>query len=116
MTQRRAIAWQHPFAALLDAVRPGGGEEVIYRFTAWGLLWLLLRRSLPQVASVAGLLTLLIHTYTYFDAFLAEAPLVALSLSTALTAAVGVVIWLVAGALLWIGVRTFHRSEIIARY
>jgi hypothetical protein len=28
----------------------------------------------------------------------------------------GVVIWLVAGALLWVGVRTFRRSEIIARH
>lgn len=37
-------------------------------------------------------------------------------LSTALTAALGVVVWLAAGALLWIGVRTFRRSEIIARY
>lgn len=37
-------------------------------------------------------------------------------LSLGLTAALGAVIWLIAGALLWVGVRTFRRSEIIARY
>ena len=37
-------------------------------------------------------------------------------LSIGLTAVLGVVVWLVAIALLWVGVRTFRRSEIIARY
>jgi ABC-2 type transport system permease protein len=37
-------------------------------------------------------------------------------LSIGLTAALGVVIWLIAGGLLWVGIRTFRRSEIIARY
>jgi ABC-2 type transport system permease protein len=36
-------------------------------------------------------------------------------LSIGLTVALGVVIWLIAAALLWLGVRTFRRSEIIAR-
>jgi ABC-2 type transport system permease protein len=40
----------------------------------------------------------------------------AMYLSATLTAVLGVVIWLVAGALLWVGVRTFRRSEIIARH
>jgi len=81
LTQGRAIAWQNPLAALLDAVQPGVVEEVIYRFAAWGLLWLMLRRSLPQqAASVAGLLALLIHNYAHFDALLAEAPLVAVGM------------------------------------
>lgn len=81
MTQGRAIVWQNPVAALLDALQPAVVEEVVYRFAAWGLLWLLLRRSLPrQAASVAGLLALLIHNYAHFDALLAEAPLVALGM------------------------------------
>jgi ABC-2 type transport system permease protein len=37
-------------------------------------------------------------------------------LSVGLTAVLGVVVWLIAGVLLWAGVRTFRRSEIIARY
>jgi hypothetical protein len=37
-------------------------------------------------------------------------------LSVALTVALGVVIWIAAVALLWWGVRTFRRSEIIARW
>ncbi len=37
-------------------------------------------------------------------------------LSLALTVVLGIVIWLIAIALLWVGVRTFRRSEIIARH
>jgi ABC-type Na+ efflux pump permease subunit len=37
-------------------------------------------------------------------------------LSVALTVVLGVVIWIAAAALLWWGVRTFRRSEIIARW
>ncbi|HOU15065.1 MAG TPA: hypothetical protein PKZ84_18300 [Anaerolineae bacterium] len=81
MTAGHGILWQNPFAALLDALQPGVVEEVIYRFGAWGLLWLMLRRSLPQqAASVAGLLALLVHNYAHLDALLAEAPLVALGM------------------------------------
>jgi ABC-2 type transport system permease protein len=39
----------------------------------------------------------------------------AMYLSVWLTALLGLVFWLIAGVLLWIGVRTFKRSEIIAR-
>ncbi len=81
ITQGQVIAWQNPFAALLDAVQPGVVEEVVYRFALWGLLWLMLRRSLPkQAVAVAGVLVLLTHTYAHFDALLAEAPLVALGM------------------------------------
>jgi ABC-2 type transport system permease protein len=37
-------------------------------------------------------------------------------LSIGLTAVLGVIVWLVAIALLWMGVRTFRRSEIMARH
>jgi ABC-2 type transport system permease protein len=40
----------------------------------------------------------------------------AMYLSLGLTVALGVVVWLIGGVLLWIGVRTFRRSEIIARF
>jgi ABC-2 type transport system permease protein len=36
--------------------------------------------------------------------------------SLALTVVLGVVVWLIALALLWVGIRTFRRSEIIARH
>jgi len=37
-------------------------------------------------------------------------------LSAALTAMLGLFLWMVAAALLWWGVRIFRRSEIIARW
>lgn len=81
VTAGHGIVWQNPLAALVDALQPGVVEEVVYRFGTWGLLWLMLRRSLPQqAASVAGLLALLIHNYAHFDALLAEAPLAALGM------------------------------------
>lgn len=45
LTQGQSFDWQHPLAALLDALQPAVVEEVIHRFALWGLLWLLLRRS-----------------------------------------------------------------------
>lgn len=81
MTAGHGIVWQNPFVALLDALQPGVVEEVVYRFGAWSLLWLMLRRSLSQQAApVAGLLALLIHNYAHLDALLAESPLVALGM------------------------------------
>lgn len=76
-----AIDWQSPWAAAVDALQPGIAEEVIYRFAAWGLLWLALRRSLGERAPFyAGLLALLVHNYGHFDALFIEAPLVALAM------------------------------------
>ena len=81
LTEGHGVVWQNPLAALLDALQPGVVEEVVYRFALWGLLWLALRASLPrQAASVAGVLALLIHNYTHFNALFAQAPFVALGM------------------------------------
>lgn len=81
----KAVSWQNPFAALLDALQPGIVEEVIYRFALWGLLWLILRRSLPARAVwLAGLLALLVHNYAHFDDLFIQAPLVALGMGLVL--------------------------------
>ncbi len=68
LTQGHPIDWQSPLAALLDALQPGVVEEVIYRFTLWGLLWLMLKNSMPdQAVWLAGLLSMLVHNYSHFD-------------------------------------------------
>lgn len=85
LTQGRPINWQSPFAALLDALQPGIVEEVIYRFALWGLLWLVLRNSLPtQAAWLAGLVATLVHSYAHFDDLFILSPLVALGMGAML--------------------------------
>lgn len=84
-TQGQPIQWQSPLAALLDALQPGIVEEVIYRFALWGLLWLILRNSLPEKAVwLSGLLAMLAHTYSHFDDLFLQAPLTALGMGAAL--------------------------------
>ncbi|MCE7918047.1 MAG: hypothetical protein DPW21_11835 [Anaerolineae bacterium] len=85
LTQGQSFDWQHPLAALLDALQPAVVEEVIHRFALWGLLWLLLRRSLPeQAAWLAGLLAMLAHTYSHFDDLFLQSPLTALGMGAIL--------------------------------
>lgn len=85
LTQGRPLAWQHPLAALLDALQPAVLEEVIYRFTLWGLLWLLLRRPLPRGSVwLAGVIALLVHNYAHFDDLFVHAPLTALAMGAVL--------------------------------
>ena len=84
-TQGQAIQRQSPLAALLDALQPGIVEEVVYRFALWGLLWLVLRNSLPEGAPwLAGLLATLVHTFAHLDALLAQSPLTALGMGLAM--------------------------------
>jgi len=84
-TQGQSIEWQNPLAALLDALQPGIVEEVIYRFALWGLLWLILRNSLPrQSVWLAGLLSMLVHNYSHFDDLFFQSPLVALGMGAVL--------------------------------
>lgn len=82
-TQGQSITWQNPLAALLDAFQPGIVEEVIYRFALWGLLWLALRKSLHDRAIwISGLIAMLIHNYSHFDALFVRSPLVALGMGS----------------------------------
>lgn len=84
-TQGHPIDWQNPLAALLDALQPGVVEEVIYRFALWGLLWLVLRNSLPkQAVWLAGLISMLVHNFSHFDDLFLQAPLVALGMGIVL--------------------------------
>lgn len=84
-TQGQPIQWQNPSAALLDALQPGIVEEVIYRFALWGLLWLILRNSLPEKAVwLSGLLAMLAHNYSHFDDLFLQSPLMALGMGAAL--------------------------------
>ncbi|MBL8079928.1 MAG: hypothetical protein JNM55_18310 [Anaerolineales bacterium] len=84
-TQGQPINWQSPLAALVDALQPGVVEEVIYRFALWGLLWLILRNSLPnQAIWQTGCLSMLVHNYSHFDDLFIQSPLTALGMGAVL--------------------------------
>lgn len=116
-TQGRAIAWQSPVAALLDALQPAIVEEAVYRFALWGLLWLGLTRSLPNTAIAwAGGLATAIHAFAHVDDLMRQAPLIALGLGTALA-----VVWGTLPA--WLARRrglesaiAFHWIQDVARF
>ena len=81
VTTGRSIALQSPMSALLDALQPAIVEELIYRFALWGLLWLILQKSLPDKAVwLAGGLALLIHNYSHYDDLFIQSPLTAIGL------------------------------------
>jgi hypothetical protein len=81
LTQGQEIVWQNPLAALLDALQPGIVEEVVYRFALWGLLWLVLRKTLPGPSiALAGLLATLVHSYQHFDVLFVQSPVAALGM------------------------------------
>lgn len=83
LTQGNPIQWQNPLAALLDALQPGLVEEILYRFALWGLLWLVLWKSLrEQAAWLAGLLATLVHNFAHFDDLFLQSPLLALGMGT----------------------------------
>jgi hypothetical protein len=85
LTQGQGIDWQNPLAAILDAWQPAIVEELIYRFALLGLIWLTLRKPLPDQASwLAGFLTLLVHNYSHFDDLFLQDPLLALGMGLVL--------------------------------
>jgi hypothetical protein len=80
-TQGGSISWQSPAAALLDAIQPAVVEEVIYRFALWGLLWMILRASMPnQAVWIGGALAMLVHNYAHYDDLFVQSPLVAVGM------------------------------------
>jgi hypothetical protein len=84
-SEGQSIAWQNPMSALLDAFQPAIVEEVIYRFALWGLLWLILQRSIPDKAIwLSGALALFIHNYSHFDELFVQSPLVAIGMGLVL--------------------------------
>lgn len=81
LTQGRAIVWQSLPAALMDALQPAVVEEIIYRFAFLGLLWMVLKRSMPrQAVWLASILALLVHNFMHFDDLWLQAPLTALGM------------------------------------
>lgn len=81
ITQRRPIALQPVFSALIDALQPGIVEEVIYRFAFLGLIWLILRKPFPkQAGAFAGGIALLVHNFMHFDELFQHDPLLALGM------------------------------------
>jgi NADH:ubiquinone oxidoreductase subunit 2 (subunit N) len=77
-TQGQPIEWHNPLAAVSDALQPGIVEEVVYRFAFLSLLWLVLRKSLPNQAGwMSGLLAALVHNYMHYDELFQQAPLMA---------------------------------------
>lgn len=90
-TQGRPLQWQSLSAAAVDALQPAVFEEILFRLAFLGLVWLVLRRAWPgrQAAWLAGLLSLLVHTYGahFSDEFLTQ-PLATLAMG-----AVMAVLW-----------------------
>ena len=81
MSQSEPIDWQNPLAAVRDALQPAIVEEVVYRFAFLSLLWLALRKSLPnQAAWLSALLAMVVHNYMHYDELFGRAPLVALGM------------------------------------
>ena len=74
-TQGQSVTWQNPFAAMADALQPAVVEEAVYRFALLGMIWWVLRPSMPgQAAWWAGILTLLAHNFMHFDDLWLTAP------------------------------------------
>lgn len=70
---------------MLDALQPGVLEEVLYRFSLWELLWLVLRDGLPRQADwLSVLLAMLEHNFSHFDDLFLQSPLAALGIGTIL--------------------------------
>jgi hypothetical protein len=117
VTQGQPIQWQSPLAALLDALQPGIVEEVIYRFAWWGVLWLALRKSLPEQATwLAGLLSMLVHTFSHYDELFLQAPLVALGMGAAMALLWGLPLTLLARRRGLESAIAFHWLQDVARF
>jgi Type II CAAX prenyl endopeptidase Rce1-like len=85
LSQGQPFDWQSPLSAVRDALQPAIMEEVVYRFALLGLLWLALRKLLPnQAAWLSALLAMLMHTYMHFDELFVEAPMAALGMGLVL--------------------------------
>ena len=80
-TQNQPITWQNLPAAMLDALQPAFVEEIVFRFALWGLLWLILKNTLPkQSAWISGVLSMLVHNFAHFDDLFLQSPLTALGM------------------------------------
>ena len=115
-TQGQPISWQNPIAALLDALQPGVVEEIVYRFALWGLLWLVLKYSQSEWAIwLAGVLTMLMHSYSHFDDMFLQSPLVALGTGTTLALIWGLPLLFIARRGLE-AANAFHWIQDVARF
>ncbi len=88
--QGRGPVWQSPVAALLSALEPGVVEEVAYRLTFLGILWIALRPGWPDRAVLlAAFLSVVVHGYSHLDAMLLDQPVFALVYGGVLSLAFG---------------------------
>jgi len=116
-TTGRSIAWQSPLSALLDALQPAIVEEVIYRFALWGLLWLILQKSLPDKAVwLAGGLALLIHNYSHYDDLFVQSPLTAIGMGLVIALIWGLPPTLLANKRGMESAVAFHWVQDVARF
>lgn len=117
-TQGRSFVWQNPLAAAADALQPGIVEEVIYRFALLGLIWLALRGRWPKQQAIwlAGLISLLVHTYGHFSDEFVHAPLTALIMGTLLAILWGVPLTILAVRRDLESATGFHWMQDFARF
>jgi hypothetical protein len=116
-SQGQPIDWQNPLAAVLDALQPGIVEEVLYRFAIWGLLWLALRKSMPERAVWAsGILATLVHAYIHMDESFLQAPLVALGMGFVMALIWGLPLLILARRRGLESAVIFHWAQDVARF
>lgn len=79
------VTFENPLVAAIDALQPAVVEEIVFRFAALGIIWLMLRNSFPatQAASIAAFFALLVHNFSHFTELFMDAPWLALGMGTA---------------------------------
>lgn len=91
LTQGRPFELQASWFPLVQAIEPGVVEEVVYRFALLGIVWLALRPFWGKKAAwLAGVFTLLLHSYAHYGHLLLEQPLVYLGFGAVLAVVWGV--------------------------
>lgn len=91
LVQGRPFVWRSSVAPLIEALQPGVVEEIVYRFALLGIVWLLLRPTWGRHAAwLAGLATLLVHTFAHNGDLLVADPLAYLAFGAVLAVVWGV--------------------------
>jgi hypothetical protein len=117
MSEGQPVVWQSLGQALLDALQPALGEEIVYRFALLGVLWMIFRKPFPKAAAwLAALTALLVHNYAHFSLLFMEAPLVALGMGLVMGLIWGVPMTILALRKGLESATAFHWVQDVARF
>ena len=91
MMNNRPYVVQRSILPLINALQPGIIEEVVYRFTFLGLLWLILDRSCPKHSAImSGIIATIVHGYSHFSDLFYQRPIFTLAYGAAVCLIFGV--------------------------